>query len=162
MAFWLTIEVQHGATPADAWRRAHGEALIEAAVTNGAVHWEWHTTQWGLILELEFRDEQARNAFRELPAAIAALDAVPDPVLGLLVYPAVAGALAPASHAGRAPRPSPAPLKPRSLVNSSSSWRPRCTRALLTAEATSQATKLQSIGAWNSKFAIRTSSSVTL
>jgi hypothetical protein len=106
MAFWLTIEVQHGATPADAWRRAHGEALIEAAVTNGAVHWEWHTTQWGLILELEFRDEQARNAFRELPAAIAALDAVPDPVLGLLVYPGRGGG----SGAGKPRRPRPAPI----------------------------------------------------
>jgi hypothetical protein len=106
MAFWLTIEVQHAAIPADAWRRAHGESLIEAAVTNGALHWEWHTARWGLILELEFPDDQARNAFRELPAAIAALDAVPDPVLGLLVYPGRGGG----SGAGKPRGPRPAPI----------------------------------------------------
>ena len=64
MACWLTIEVQHGGIPADGWRRGHGEPLIEAAVTNGARDWTWNTPRWGVILELKFRDEQARNAFR--------------------------------------------------------------------------------------------------
>jgi hypothetical protein len=106
MAFWLTIEVQHGDIPADGWRRAHGELLIEAAVTNGAQNWEWHTPRWGLILELAFLDEASRDRFRELPAVIAALDAVPDPVFGLLVYPGRGGG----SGAGQPRRPRPAPV----------------------------------------------------
>lgn len=106
MAFWLTIEVQNGDIPADGWRRAHGEAIIEAAVTNGARYWEWHSPRWGAILEVEFGDEQARNAFRELPAITAALDAVPDPIFGLLVYPGRGGG----SGAGEPRRPRPAPI----------------------------------------------------
>ena len=106
MAFWLTIEVQHGGIPADGWRRAHGESLIEAAVTNGARDWKWHTPEWGVILELKFRHERARDAFRELPAVVAALDAVPDPVFGLLVYPGHGGG----SGAGKPRQPRPAPV----------------------------------------------------
>jgi hypothetical protein len=106
MAFWLTIEVQHGETSADAWRRAHGEALVEAGVTNGARDWVWHAPGWGVILELSSRREQARDAFRALPAVTAALDAVPDPVLGLLVYPGRGGG----SGAGTPRRPRPAPV----------------------------------------------------
>ncbi|MGH3926895.1 MAG: hypothetical protein ACRDTT_29185, partial [Pseudonocardiaceae bacterium] len=77
-----------------------------AAVTNGARGWEWHTPRWGLILELEFSGEAARDAFRNLPAVTAALDAVPDPVFGLLVYPGRGGG----SGAGKPRRPRPAPL----------------------------------------------------
>jgi hypothetical protein len=106
MAHWLTIEVQHGEIPADGWRRSYGESLLEAALTNGAQDWEWHAPRWGLILELKFRDEQARNAFRGLPAVIAALDAVPDPVFGLLVYPGRGGG----SGAGKPRRPRPSPI----------------------------------------------------
>lgn len=69
----------------DVGQSSLGESLIEAAVTNGARSWEWHTPRWGLILELEFSGEEARDAFRDLPAVTAALDAVPDPVFGLLV-----------------------------------------------------------------------------
>ena len=105
MGFWLTIEIQHGQIRADGWRRVHGESLIEAAVTNGAQSWEWHTPRWGLILELEFGGEEARDEFRNLPAVTAALDAVPDPVFGLLVYPGRGGG----SGAGMPRRPRPAP-----------------------------------------------------
>ena len=59
----------------------------------------------GLILELEFGGEEAREAFRNLPAVTAALDAVPDPVFGLLVYPGRGGG----SGAGMPRRPRPAP-----------------------------------------------------
>lgn len=113
MAFWLTIEVQHGEIPADGWRRAHGELLIEAAVTNGARDWTWHAPRWGVILELRFRDEEARDAFRELPAVVAALDAVPDPVFGILVYPGRGGG----SGAGSPRRPRPAPVAGAAAVD---------------------------------------------
>jgi hypothetical protein len=105
VSHWLTIEVQHGALSADRWRRVHGESLIEAAVTNGARSWEWHTPRWGVIMELEFADEDARDRFRSLPAVTAALDAVPDPVNGVLVYPGRGGG----SGAGKPRRPRPAP-----------------------------------------------------
>lgn len=106
MAFWLTIEVHDGEMPAEAWRRARGGLVVEAAVTNGARDWQWHAPVWGVILELKFRDEKARNAFRELPALLAALDAVPDPVFGVLVYPGRGGG----SGAGMPRRPRPAPV----------------------------------------------------
>lgn len=105
MSAWLTIEVQDGDVTADAWRRAHGELLLEAAVTNGARDWVWHTPRWGVILELEFSEELARDAFRELPAVLAALDAVPDVVFGLHVYPGRGGGSG--SAVPRRPRPAP-------------------------------------------------------
>ncbi len=103
---WLTIEVEHGdAASAEGWRRVHGQSLVEAAVTNGAINWEWHITRWGVILEVEFTDEVARDRFRTLPAVTAALDAVPDPVSGVLVYPGRGGG----SGAGKPRKPRPAP-----------------------------------------------------
>jgi hypothetical protein len=91
MGCWLTIEVQDADVPASLWRNGRGEALIEAAVTNGATQWQWHTPRWGVILEIAFRDEAGREAYRALPAVQAALDAVPDPVRGLYVYPGRGG-----------------------------------------------------------------------
>jgi hypothetical protein len=104
---WLTIEIQDGEiVSAAGWRRAHGESLIEAAVTNGAQDWNWHTPSWGVVLELRFADEHARERFKGLPAVTAALDAVPDPVLGLVIYPGRGGG----SGASRPRRPRPAPV----------------------------------------------------
>lgn len=60
----------------------------------------------GVIVELEFTDEEERDRFRELPAVCAALDAVPDPVNGLLVYPGRGG-----GSGARVPcRPGPLPM----------------------------------------------------
>lgn len=107
MAFWLTIEVVYDeVTAVESWRRSRGESLTEAAVTHGAQDWVWHTPAWGVVLELRFADEQARDAFRELPVVVAALDAVPDPVSGVLVYPGRGGG----SGAGIPRRPRPAPV----------------------------------------------------
>ena len=106
MAFWLTIEVVYDeVTAVESWRRSRGESLTEAAVTHGAQDWVWHTPGWGAVLELRFDDEQSRDAFSGLPVVVAALDAVPDPVSGVLVYPGRGGG----SGAGipRRPRPDP-------------------------------------------------------
>lgn len=107
MEFWLTIEVESGQfMTAEDWRRTHGELLIEAAVTNGAKEWNWATTRWGLVLEVQFGDEDSTMRFRNLPAVTAALDAVPDPINGLFVYPGRGGG----SGARNPRRPRPAPM----------------------------------------------------
>ena len=97
-----TIEVLDGQFPARRWRRAHGSSLVESALTNGAVDWAWYEFSWGLVLEIGFADERQWEAFRDLPGVRAALDAVPDPVNGLLIQRGWGGA------AGR-----PAPRRPR-------------------------------------------------
>lgn len=84
--YWWSIEVLDGGFSAEVWRRAHGAALIEAAVTHGAVDWSWERHSWGTIFEIAFRDSEAWADFRALPAVTAALDAVPDPVNGLMIY----------------------------------------------------------------------------
>ncbi len=105
MSSWLTIEIFDGVYPASRWRYAHGESLMEAAVTNGVSDWTWHLHRWGVVLELRFGDDQRREQFRSLPSVTAALDAVPDPVAGLLVYPGRGGGAGAAIR--RRPRPTP-------------------------------------------------------
>lgn len=107
MEFWLTIEIYHGeVSSADRCRDDRGKSLIEVAITNAAREWQWHDPRWGVILEILFDNEQTRDAFRDLPAVIAALDAVPDPVSGLLVYTGRGGGSGAAQP--RRPRPTPA------------------------------------------------------
>ena len=84
---WLTIEVFDGATSAATWEHAWHDRLVEAALTGGAVFWDEHAHSWGVVLEFTFEDEQRRDVFRQAPVVLAALDAVPDPVNGVLVYP---------------------------------------------------------------------------
>jgi hypothetical protein len=104
--YWLTIEVSDGVFSASSWRDAHGDSLSESAVTNGVQGWSWQDTEWGVVLEIEFRTEADRDRFRGLPAVRAALDAVPDPVNGLYVYPHRGGG----AGAGRPRRPRPSPV----------------------------------------------------
>ena len=86
MPEWLAIEVYDGAFPASMWRRAHDDFLSEAGLTNGASVVDWHTTRWGAVVEIAFSTDEQLERFRGLPAVRAALDAVPDPVTGLVVY----------------------------------------------------------------------------
>ena len=85
MECW-TIEVLDGTSSADLWKDAYGDSLIEAASTHGASDWNWSHHRWGVVLEVHFRDEEDWLRFRALPTVRAALDAVPDPVAGLLIY----------------------------------------------------------------------------
>ncbi|WP_387989070.1 hypothetical protein [Geodermatophilus arenarius] len=115
MAEWLTVEVLDGDEPASTWRRAYEDGLVEAAVTRGALYWEWHDTRWGVVWEVAFADDEPLERFRALPAVRAALDAVPDPVAGLLVYRGRGGGAG--VSVPRRPRPRPAagaaaPLQP--------------------------------------------------
>lgn len=105
MAEWWSIEVLHGEFSAFQWETAYSSELIEAALTNGARDATWHTGTWGVAFEVCFEDSDLWQAFRSLPLVRAALDAVPDPVNGLLIYRGRGGS----SAAGQPRRPRPAP-----------------------------------------------------
>ena len=105
MPEWLTIEVIDAEVPASSWRRAHDDFLSEAALTNGASAVDWHTTRWGVVVEIAFATDAQLERFRGLPAVRAALDAVPDPVSGLLVYRGRGGGAG--ASVPRRPRPRP-------------------------------------------------------
>jgi hypothetical protein len=117
---WWSIEVLDGAFSAERWRDAHSAALLEAAVTNGAVDWIWQREPWGVILEIRFADDDAWTAFRRLPAVVAALDAVPDPVNGVLVYRGRGGSSASGDPRRRLPRAgagaAPIPREPDPVI----------------------------------------------
>jgi hypothetical protein len=106
MAEWWSIEVFSGdKLPASSWRYAYEDELTEAAITNGAMYYEWHDTEYGVIFEVLFRDDVDWDMFRLRPVVQAALDGVPDPVNGLLIYRGRGGAAG-----GTKPRkPKPAP-----------------------------------------------------
>jgi hypothetical protein len=103
MAEWWSIEVFHSELPASRWRDSYSSTLIESAVTSGASSWEWHEHRWGVVFEVEFADDAQWEAFRAIAAVRAALDAVPDPVNGLLVYRGRGGG----AGAGKPRRPRP-------------------------------------------------------
>jgi hypothetical protein len=105
MPEWLAIEVFDAEVRASVWKRGFEDALIEAALTNGASTWEWHDTRWGVVLELRFDTDDQLERFRQLPVVRAALDAVPDPVRGLLVYRGRGGGAG--ASVPRRPRPRP-------------------------------------------------------
>lgn len=95
----------HGPVSAFRWQEQHDSALIEAALTNGVRDGAWHADGWGVAFEVLFDTEEQWEAFRGLPVVRAALDAVPDPVNGLLIYRGRGGG----SGAREPRRPKPAP-----------------------------------------------------
>jgi len=105
MAEWWSIEVLHGEFSAFQWQQSYDSALIEAALTNGALDGTWHAGEWGVAFEVCFNTAEEWQAFRDLPVVRAALDAVPDPVNGLLIYRGRGGT----SASGKPRRPRPAP-----------------------------------------------------
>src|ERR1700722_12362213 len=86
MSIWFSVEVLDGASSAALWSEAYGDALVESAILSGASEWNWHRQTWGVVLELEFADEESWERFRAVASVQAALDAVPDPLTGLVVY----------------------------------------------------------------------------
>lgn len=105
MAEWWSIEVFHGdKLPASRWKDEYEDTLAEAAVTSGALYWDWHEFTHGVIFEVCFDSDEQWESFRKLPAVAGALDSVPDPD-GLLIYRGRGG-----TSGGRFPRkPKPAP-----------------------------------------------------
>jgi hypothetical protein len=86
MSEWYSIEVFDGASSAGLWAQAHGDPLVESALLSGAKDWSWHHHSWGVVLEIEFADTPSWDTWRALTHVRAALDAVPDPISGLIVY----------------------------------------------------------------------------
>jgi hypothetical protein len=87
MGEWWSIEVFHSELQAASrWKDSYSSTLIESAISNGAVDWAWTEHPHGVVFEVCFPEDAGWEAFRALAAVRAALDAVPDPVNGLLVY----------------------------------------------------------------------------
>jgi hypothetical protein len=106
MAEWWSVEVfSSDKLPASGWRYAYEDELTEAAITHGAIYYEWHDTQQGVVFEVLFSTDEQWDAFRTLPAVRAALDGVPDPVNGLLIYRGRGGAAG--ARKPRKPKPAP-------------------------------------------------------
>jgi hypothetical protein len=106
MAEWWTVEVFSGdKAPGSAWRYSYEDVLTEAAVTHGALYWDWYDSQYGVVFEVCFATDEQWAAFRALATVKSALDAVPDPVNGLLVYRGRGGAAG--ARKPRGPRPAP-------------------------------------------------------
>ncbi|ONI87857.1 hypothetical protein ALI144C_07905 [Actinosynnema sp. ALI-1.44] len=84
---WLLIEVLDGEVPASEWRRAHGEAFLNAAIAERAVRWSWRVHRRGVVFEIAFRTERIRDEFRSRSSIKEALAAVPDPHYGLTIVP---------------------------------------------------------------------------
>ena len=105
--YWMSIEVFDGTYSARSWQEAWGDRLVENAIVSDASDWNWHRTSWGVIFEVAFADEEAWSRYRESLGVQLALDAVPDPVSGLIVYKGRGG-----NSGTRKPR------KPRPLIGS--------------------------------------------
>ena len=87
MAEWWSIEVFDSRVQAAlSWKDSYRTQLVESALTSGAVEWAWIEHKSGVVFEVCFADEARWEAFRSLPGVQAALDAVPDPLNGVLVY----------------------------------------------------------------------------
>ncbi|MFC4069231.1 hypothetical protein [Actinoplanes subglobosus] len=112
--YWWSIEILDGPqSSAVRWRDVHQETIVSAAVSFGAREWQWHVFGWGVLFEVAFESDETWPEFRSLPAVRAVLDAVPDPVNGLLIYPGRGGSAGrlqprrprPTSGAGAVPLP---------------------------------------------------------
>ena len=106
MSEWWSIEVFDAAElPARRWKESYQDELIEAAITRGAIYWEWHEHRYGVVFEVLFESDEQWEAFRALPVVRSALDGVPDPVNGLIVYRGRGGGAGPRKP--RKPKPAP-------------------------------------------------------
>ena len=98
-----------GEFSASSWKDTHGRDLIRTALEYGAEDWAWVERPWGVVLELRFPADCPAGgweAFQSAALVKAALDAVPDPINGLLMYQGRGGSSG--ARVPRKPRPAPA------------------------------------------------------
>jgi hypothetical protein len=82
---WRSIEVRHGEASAYRWQEQNDSALTEAALASGVRDGAWRADGRGVVFEVLFDTEEQWEAFHGQPVVRTALDAVPDPVNGLLI-----------------------------------------------------------------------------
>jgi hypothetical protein len=99
MGQWFSVEVLDGESSALGWVQVFRDDLIAEAISTGATDWNFHHHSWGAVFEVEFVDDDAWERFRASLTVQRALDAVPDPVSGLIIYRGRGG-----SSGGREPR----------------------------------------------------------
>ncbi|HEY3905174.1 MAG TPA: hypothetical protein VGM14_14780 [Streptosporangiaceae bacterium] len=105
MADWWSIEVFDSRIQvALRWKDSYRTQIVEAAITSGALDWQWIEHKTGVVFEVSFADEVKWEQFRALPGVQAALDGVPDPVSGVLVYRGRGGSAG--SRQPKRPKPS--------------------------------------------------------
>ena len=106
MSEWWSIEVFDAEQlPARRWKDSYQDELTEAALTNGASTGSGMSTTTAWCSRCSSTSDAQWEAFRALPAVRAALDGVPDPVNGLLVYRGRGGGSGPRKP--RKPKPAP-------------------------------------------------------
>jgi len=86
MAYWYSIEVLDGTYSAAGWTEAFGDSMVTEALATGATNWDWQHHTWGAVFEVEFDTDEAWTRFQASITMQRALDAVPDPVSGLIIY----------------------------------------------------------------------------
>ena len=104
---WYSIEVLDGLTSASIWADIFRDSLVADALSHEARDWSWHRHSWGVVFEVVFADDDRWEKFRNSLTVQRALDAVPDPVSGVIVYRGRGGG------AGRS-----LPRRPRPLAGS--------------------------------------------
>jgi hypothetical protein len=80
----LSIEVIDAEFSASSWKHVYGDMLTTTAMEHGADDWQWIERPWGIVFEVAFKKERDAEFWLALPSIIAAFDAVPDPVAGLV------------------------------------------------------------------------------
>jgi len=83
--FEMSLEVLDAGTSAESWWAGYGDTLIAFAHEFGAQEWHVRSFGWGVAIELAFRTEKLWDAFLTAPGVQAILDAIPDPVNGLII-----------------------------------------------------------------------------
>jgi hypothetical protein len=82
----IAIEILDAAFSASSWQHAYGDSLTTSAMSWSGLDWEWRHRTWGLIFLVAFPSQAEYEEWRKMPVVIAALDAVPDPVNGLVFH----------------------------------------------------------------------------
>lgn len=102
MKFWGSIEIFNGTDAAQIWADTHIDALVESAISQGAIDWNRNKTAWGVVLEVQFETDKSWKDFIESSSFKEIINRVPDPVNGVLIY---RGRSIDGGRSARRPRP---------------------------------------------------------